>query len=162
MALVGNKADLEANRKVKREDAQSYAESNGIDLFTELSAKSGGNMEELLLAIGYNLKLARISVTDLKKAIDKNSKALDLGRKKLVRVPDSVAELREVQTLNLSENNLTQLPRYLKNLENVTMLILSQNKLKRLPDGIIEMTNLICLNVSDNQLSCLPKDIKRL
>ena len=34
------------------QDAQSYAESNGIDLFTELSAKSGGNMEELLLAIG--------------------------------------------------------------------------------------------------------------
>ena len=76
-------------------------------------------------------------MTDLKKAIDKNNKALDLGRRKLLRVPDSVAELLEVQTLNLSENNLTQLPRYLKNLENVTMLILSQNKLKRLPDGII-------------------------
>ena len=27
------------------QDAQSYAESNGIDLFTELSAKSGGNVE---------------------------------------------------------------------------------------------------------------------
>ena len=34
------------------QDAQSYAESNGIDLFTELSAKSGGNVEELFLAIG--------------------------------------------------------------------------------------------------------------
>ena len=34
------------------QDAQSYAESNGIDLFNELSAKSGSNMEELLLAIG--------------------------------------------------------------------------------------------------------------
>ena len=34
------------------QDAQSYAESNGIDLFTELSAKSGGNTEDLLLAIG--------------------------------------------------------------------------------------------------------------
>lgn len=34
------------------QDAQSYAESNGIDLFTELSAKSGGNTEDLLSAIG--------------------------------------------------------------------------------------------------------------
>ncbi|XP_022800789.1 ras-related protein Rab-31-like [Stylophora pistillata] len=159
LALVGNKADLEANRKIKSEDAQSYAESIGIDLCMELSAKSGGNMEELLLAIGYNLKLAHMSVNDLKETIDKNSKTLDLGRRKLVRVPDSVAELREVQILNLSENDLTQLPRCLNNLKNATMLILSQNKLKRLPDAIIELTNLICLNVSDNQISCLPKAI---
>ena len=34
------------------QDAQSYAESNGIGLFTELSAKSGGNTEDFLLAIG--------------------------------------------------------------------------------------------------------------
>lgn len=34
------------------QDAQSYAESNEIDLFTELSAKSGDNMEDFLLAIG--------------------------------------------------------------------------------------------------------------
>ena len=34
------------------QDAQSYAESNGIDLITELSAKSGGNTEDLLSAIG--------------------------------------------------------------------------------------------------------------
>ena len=34
------------------QDAQSYAESNGIDLFTELLAKSGGNTEDLLSAIG--------------------------------------------------------------------------------------------------------------
>lgn len=109
--------------------------------------------------VGYNLKLAHMSVNDLKETIDKNSKTLDLGRRKLVRVPDSVAELREVQILNLSENDLTQLPRCLNNLKNATMLILSQNKLKRLPDAIIELTNLICLNVRDNQISCLPKAI---
>jgi Ras-related protein Rab-5C len=46
MALVGNKADLESQRQVSREEAQEYAESNGM-FFIETSAKTSDNVNEV-------------------------------------------------------------------------------------------------------------------
>ncbi|CAI8049758.1 Ras-related protein Rab-5C [Geodia barretti] len=54
IALAGNKADLKDIRKVHIEDAQSYAEDNGL-LFMETSAKSDQNVQELFLAIANKL-----------------------------------------------------------------------------------------------------------
>lgn len=42
--LVGNKTDLVQERKVKREDAEEYAQANGMKYF-EVSAKTGENVE---------------------------------------------------------------------------------------------------------------------
>ena len=44
--LVGNKSDLEENRKVKTDDAQEFAEKNNM-LFYETSALNGNNIQEL-------------------------------------------------------------------------------------------------------------------
>ncbi|KAL9975225.1 hypothetical protein ACROYT_G012358 [Oculina patagonica] len=49
--LAGNKADLSSKRMVEYEDAQSYAEENGL-LFMETSAKTGMNVNEIFLAVG--------------------------------------------------------------------------------------------------------------
>jgi hypothetical protein len=49
--LVGNKADLSANRKTSREMGEAYAQEEGL-LFTEASAKDGTGVEELFMAIG--------------------------------------------------------------------------------------------------------------
>ena len=49
--LVGNKLDLEANRKVPRELAEEYAQGEGL-LFAEASAKTGEGVEELFVEIG--------------------------------------------------------------------------------------------------------------
>lgn len=54
IALVGNKADLETQRRIKAEDAQAYAEDNGI-LFMETSAKTTQNVKEVFEAIAKNL-----------------------------------------------------------------------------------------------------------
>jgi GTPase SAR1 family protein len=54
IALVGNKSDLETQRRVKTEDAQGYAEDNGI-LFMETSAKTTLNVKEIFEAIAKNL-----------------------------------------------------------------------------------------------------------
>ncbi len=42
--LVGNKSDLEQNRKVSKQDGLSFAEKNRV-AFYEVSAKSGTNVE---------------------------------------------------------------------------------------------------------------------
>ncbi|KAI6203556.1 putative Ras-related protein Rab-5B [Aphelenchoides besseyi] len=54
IALSGNKADLAAKRVVEYEEAQAYAEDNGL-LFMETSAKSSMNVQDIFLAIARKL-----------------------------------------------------------------------------------------------------------
>jgi len=54
IAFCGNKADLGNKRMVEYEDAQSYADENGL-LFMETSAKTAMNVNELFLAIAKKL-----------------------------------------------------------------------------------------------------------
>ena len=47
--LVGNKADLEDNRKVSKEAAEKYKIDNNLDLFCETSAKTGYNAKSVIV-----------------------------------------------------------------------------------------------------------------
>ena len=54
IALAGNKADLENRRKVEFEEANAYAEENGI-LHLETSAKNANNVKALFVEIAKKL-----------------------------------------------------------------------------------------------------------
>jgi Ras-related protein Rab-5C len=54
IALVGNKSDLEDGRRIRSEEAKSYADENGI-LFMETSAKTATNVSEIFEAIANTL-----------------------------------------------------------------------------------------------------------
>ncbi|XP_059081437.1 ras-related protein Rab-5C-like [Tigriopus californicus] len=54
IALAGNKCDLAQKRLVEYEEANAYAEENGL-LFMETSAKSANNVNEIFLAIARKL-----------------------------------------------------------------------------------------------------------
>uniref|UniRef100_A0A6U0NZS7 Uncharacterized protein n=1 Tax=Eucampia antarctica TaxID=49252 RepID=A0A6U0NZS7_9STRA len=54
IALAGNKADLETRRKVEFEEANAYAEENGI-LHLETSAKNANNVRSLFVEIAKKL-----------------------------------------------------------------------------------------------------------
>jgi len=54
IALVGNKCDLEDGRRIKAEEAQAYADENGI-LFMETSAKTAQNVTEIFEQIAKTL-----------------------------------------------------------------------------------------------------------
>mmetsp|Transcript_5998 Transcript_5998/g.8822 ORF Transcript_5998/g.8822 Transcript_5998/m.8822 type:complete len:194 (-) Transcript_5998:416-997(-) len=54
IALAGNKADLEARRKIPLEEAEAYAEQNGI-LHLVTSAKEGTNVKNLFVEIANKL-----------------------------------------------------------------------------------------------------------
>ena len=47
--LIGNKADLEEDRKVKKEEGEKYKEDQHLDLFMETSAKTGLNARNVLV-----------------------------------------------------------------------------------------------------------------
>ena len=54
IALAGNKADLESRRRVEFEEANAYAEENGI-LHLETSAKNANNVKALFVEIAKKL-----------------------------------------------------------------------------------------------------------
>nr|GMD09540.1 ras-related protein RABF2b [Ipomoea batatas] len=54
MALAGNKSDLVDARKVETEEAQKYAEQNGL-FFMETSAKSATNVNSIFHEIAKRL-----------------------------------------------------------------------------------------------------------
>ena len=67
--LIGNKLDLESNRKVSKEDAEAFAKSNGCQYF-ECSAKTGQNINEALDEIARITYLSKKGKTEGDK--DKN------------------------------------------------------------------------------------------
>ena len=53
--LVGNKADLEEDRKVSKEEGEKYKEEQHLDLFLETSAKTGHNARNVLVEAAKKL-----------------------------------------------------------------------------------------------------------
>ena len=47
--LVGNKCDLENERKVSKEEGENFKEKNHLNLFMETSAKTGVNAQDFLI-----------------------------------------------------------------------------------------------------------------
>jgi len=73
--LVGNKADLEEERKVSKEEGEKYKEDQHLDLFMETSAKTGHNARNVLV------EAAKILYKDYLK-FDENNKDNDDSKNK--------------------------------------------------------------------------------
>ena len=73
--------------------------------------------------------------------------------------PPEIGQLTNLQTLSLSENQLTTLPPEIGQLTNLQTLSLSENQLTTLPPEIGQLTNLQKLSLSENQLTTLPPEI---
>ena len=58
--LIGNKADLEFNRAVSKDEAQKYAENNNFNYFNETSAKNGFNAKEVFMQAAKVLYLEHL------------------------------------------------------------------------------------------------------
>ncbi|KAM8934635.1 ras-related protein Rab-17 [Pelodytes ibericus] len=54
ICLIGNKSDLQAERKVTREEGQDFAEKKGL-VFMEVSARTGDNVREVFEAVAYEM-----------------------------------------------------------------------------------------------------------
>ena len=47
--LIGNKLDLEENRKIKEEEGETFKKVHKLDLFMEASAKTGYNVRKIFV-----------------------------------------------------------------------------------------------------------------
>ncbi|XP_045074645.1 protein flightless-1 homolog, partial [Coregonus clupeaformis] len=78
-------------------------------------------------------------------------------------VPDDIFQLDDLSVLDLSFNQLTEIPRDLENSKNMLVLNLSHNSIDAIPNQLfINLTDLLYLDLSDNKLDSLPPQMRRL
>ena len=102
--------------------------------------------------------------TEAKQQIEvRNPFAIDLSGQGLTTVQQSVFEKVDLESLNLSHNNLSgALQAEVRNLQNLKNLDLSSNSFTGVPAEIGQLGKLEVLNLSNNKLTGLPYELGNL
>ena len=89
--------------------------------------------------------------------------SLELQNNELTEIPDSLGALANLKTLRLSFNKLTKLPNEgMQMITNLQTLQLYDNHLTKLPDSVCALTQLKHVSVGVNRLATLPEQFGRL
>ncbi|XP_034938811.1 protein flightless-1 [Chelonus insularis] len=109
------------------------------------------------------LKLDDTHLTEIPEEMGKLLKLehLSLKNNKLERLYGELTELNCLRTLNIRRNNIktSGIPSELFNLEELTTLDLSHNNLKEVPEGLEKARSLLNLNLSHNYIEAIPNTL---
>jgi Leucine-rich repeat (LRR) protein len=100
----------------------------------------------------------RVSPDYTLKDIPENVIDLDLSMQDLEELPDFITELTYLQFLRLTRNNLTQLPESIGNLKSLLQIWVDANKLTKLPESIKNLKKLKYIDMSNNPMSKVEKN----
>jgi small GTP-binding protein len=89
-------------------------------------------------------------------AKEAGSSSLDLSAMKLTSLPDSLAELNDLQEINLSGNGFTTFPEVVTRLRRLRKLTLSNNSLDTFPRTIRSLEELEELLLDHNRFASIP------
>lgn len=103
----------------------------------------------------YSLDLREL---DLNNISDIDKIEFDFGLDDKKRLQDLDGDL----FLNLSHNNLDELPDSLSNLKNIKVLNLSNNKFMKIPNALSGLCNLESLILENNKITEIPSFISKL
>ena len=87
---------------------------------------------------------------------------LNLSNDNLTNLPDNIGNLNSLKELDLKNNSIVILPESIPSMDNLLTLRLYNNLLSELPDEIGNLINLEELYLSGNQLTSIPESIGNL
>ena len=96
------------------------------------------------------------------KKVNKDIKKLDLTYNNITQLPIEIVQLTRITTLSLAYNKLTQLPGEIGQLTQLTTLYLQNNNLTQVPVEIGQLAQLTTLYLCNNKLTHLPVEIGQL
>jgi len=109
------------------------------------------------------LNLSRLGLTTVPEDLrGLNFTAVDLSGNQITDLPNWLGELPGLVGLSLDGNRLTQVPEVISSLTGLTQLTLSANQLTQLPAWISNLVHLTRLHLAANQLTELPAWISDL
>jgi len=82
--------------------------------------------------------------------------------KKYFNLKDTLLELYNRKALNLSFNEIKEIPKELGNLTNLVMLELNDNEIEEIPKELGNLSNLIFLYLNNNKIKEIPKELENL
>ena len=131
-------------------------------IFKESSGKRGGEDDGKKTTEKVNKTPEQIAEGRIEAARRSGSIELDLSSLGLTELLPSLGQLTELQTLNVSRNQLAALPNAISRLAKLRFLSVRSNQLASLPEAIIQLPQLQMLDVSGNHLTGLPEAIIQL
>jgi Leucine-rich repeat (LRR) protein len=81
---------------------------------------------------------------------------LVLRKKHLKKVPDQIAQFKNLQYLDISKNSIKELPEWIGDLSQLQFLACSKTGLEHVPREIGKLKNLRWINLNQNELVLLP------
>jgi predicted nucleotide-binding protein len=101
-------------------------------------------------------------LTTLDQAAKRGLTSLDLTDEDITDLPQEIGALTRLTRLNLRHNKLTSLPSALFTLSKLEELNLRDNKIAALPPALGDLTNLLVLDLANNRIQEIPAEIGRL
>ena len=98
----------------------------------------------------------------IEKARRTGATELELAGMGLTEIPDSIAQLSQLQKLNLSSNEITDIPDTIAELSNLQELRFGGNKITAIPYRFAQLSQLQRLYLYNNRITTIPKAIGHL
>lgn len=84
---------------------------------------------------------------------------LSLDNTNLVRVPDDIDFLGDLEALHLSNNTIESLPATIGNMNSLQVINMSVNALNTVPDSFGQLSNLVYLILTANPITSIPQEV---
>ncbi len=90
----------------------------------------------------------------------KKLETLTLSHNNISSFPDSFVNLKSLQTVNVSNNNLMEFPIALCQLVKIDFVDLSDNKITAIPNGI-DVISAVEINLNRNRIGVIPENLSK-
>ena len=147
---------------------------NALDLrMKTIASKFNVNIEEVQFLLDIGIQLRTNTLFKMEDQIYyiyrenlicviKNNHIKEINLTSYPKIPNSIGNLKSLETLNFSCNNFYELPIEFEKLTNLKNLDLSWNEFKEIPDELNNLSSLQELNISNNFITEIPEWISTL